>query len=249
MFEIEKDPLIHLTSEKLHNLGVRALLFDLDDTLINTNFLFKKYMSYFSEEVALALNIDSSYISNRLSQINVEEYERFGVDPVKKWPAVLQRLGEELGNPELVLGKIDIIQQLYLAEPQVFPGVHSILSELKSAGFLIGEVTHGETAWSLRKNEQTGLVNYMDAIVAASIHESKSEKHYLQCMNLLSVSPQECVITGDNIQGDIIPAIKLGSRAINIVSSWSVYRRGNVPKEVVQIDHISDFFDAIQKLR
>jgi FMN phosphatase YigB (HAD superfamily) len=248
MFEIEKDPLIHLTSEKLHHLGVKALLFDLDDTLINTNFLFKKYMAYFSEEVATSLNIESSYVFDRLSQINNEEYERFGVDPVKKWPAVLQRLGEELGNPELVLGKIDIIQQLYFAEPQVFPGVYSLLSELKSAGFLIGEVTHGETDWSLRKNEQTGLINYMDAIVAASVHGPKTKEHYLQCMNLLSVSPQECLITGDNIQGDILPAIDLGSRAINIVSPWSVYRRGNIPDKVVQIDHISDFFDAIQKL-
>ena len=248
MFEIEKDPLIHLTSEKLHSLGIKALLFDLDDTLIDTNLLFKQYMAYFSEAVATSLNIDSGYVSDRLSQINNEEYAHFGVDPVKKWPAVLQRLGEELGNPELVLEKNDLIQQLYFAEPQVFPGIHAILSELKSAGFLIGEVTHGETDWSLRKNEQTGLINYMDVIVAASVHESKSEKHYLQCMNLLSVSPQECLITGDNVQGDILPAIKLGSRAINIVSPWSVYRRGNVPEEVVQIDHISDFFDAIQKL-
>jgi len=244
MSKIERDPYIHVGAEKLRRLGVKALLFDLDDTLIDTDYMFMKHMTAFADDVAHGLGLDPYDVFKRLREINNEEY---GIKP-QKWLVVLDRLGKELGNPELVMSGYFHIEKIYFEEPHLLPGVGQILSGLREEGFLLGEVTHGETDWSIRKNEQTGLINYMDAIVTASVNGPKSKEHWLQGMEMLSVSPDECVITGDSIKGDIIPAIELGARAVSIPSPWSVYRQGEIPQGAVTIDRIADFWDAVADL-
>jgi FMN phosphatase YigB (HAD superfamily) len=248
MLELERDPIIHITNEKLRSLGIRALLFDLDDTLIDTNSVFKRNMKSFSEAVATSLGIDSEDVGRRLQELNLDEYQRHGIDP-KKWEVVLQRLGDELGNVELIFQNKHHIDNIYFEEPKLFPGVNALLSGLQSGNFLLGQVTHAETEWSLRKNDQAGITHYFDVIVTASVHESKSEKHWLQGMKALGVTPQECIITGDNLNGDIVPAISLGARAISLTSPWAAFREGELPSEAVKITKIADFWDAVLKLR
>lgn len=67
-------------------------------------------------------------------------------------------------------------------------------------------------------------------------------------MNLLGVEGAHCLVVGDNLKGDIIPATLLGAKAIWMPSPWSVYREGEVPEGVVQMVELRDFYDAIQKL-
>jgi len=246
MNEIDRDPIIGITNEKLHRLGIKALLFDLDDTLIDTDEIFQRNMMNFSEEVAGSFGISSNFVNKRLHELNIDEYKRYGVDPLK-WSIVLQRLGEELGDVELVKQSGGHINKIYFQEPNLFPGVRPLLSGLQDGNFLLGEVTHGETEWSLRKNDQAGISHYFDVIVTASVKEIKSEKHWLRCMDTLGVTPQECVITGDNLKGDIIPAISLGARAVSLPSPWLAYREGELPDGVVKINKISEFWEAVQR--
>lgn len=247
MIEIERDPYIHCRAEKIRHLGVKAILFDLDDTLIETSPIYTRNKKIYSEAVAQSLGIESGPVLKRLQEIHDESFKTNGVDP-NKWIWVLNKLGEELGSPQIALEHYPLIEKIYYEIPKLLPGVRQLLTGIKNENLLIGEATHGKTDWSFRKNEQTGIINYMDYIVAASVLEKKSKKHWQLLMDGLSVTPEECIITGDNLMGDIIPAIELGARAIYIPSPWHVYRQGEIPSGVVTINTIAEFWDGIDKL-
>jgi FMN phosphatase YigB (HAD superfamily) len=248
MFEIEKDPYISSRHEKLRRLGITALFFDLDDTLVNTHPLFVSNMRNFSDVIAQALGIDPHHIFDRLNTLNLEEHKKNGADP-QNWPIIIQRLGEELGNVGLLHENYPLIQKIYTDAPEIIQGVRPILSGLSADHFLLGEVTWGEKDWSLKKNDQASITHYFDTITYADIHIPKSSADWLRGMNSVSVTPQKCIIVGDSLPGDIIPALKLGARAIYIPSARSIFLEGEIPPGVVQIDKFSDFYEAIDQLR
>ncbi|HOX96414.1 MAG TPA: HAD family hydrolase [Candidatus Woesebacteria bacterium] len=247
MLEIERDPYVHHSCEHLKHLGVKAVFFDLDDTCIHTHSMFIDHMRSFSEAVAIDLHLDPEKVFHRLHEINTEEHQRPGVEP-SRWLTIVDCLGQELGNSQTVLKHFPIIQDIYISEPQTIPGIRSVLSGLQKEGFLLGQVTHGETDWSLRKNDQSGITSYFDAIITADVYDSKNESHWLQAMSLLEVTPEQCLITGDSLHGDIRPAVALGAKSFGLKSPWGVFNQGDYPSETVILNRISDFWDAVQKL-
>jgi FMN phosphatase YigB (HAD superfamily) len=248
MFEIERDPMIQITNERLRHLGIKAVFFDLDDTLVFTSALFVKNMHSFSEALSLKIDTDSDTIYHLLDKINNEEHLKNGANP-DNWNTIICRLGEQLNCPQEAQSLRFHIDAIYTKEPRLIPGARQVLSGLQSGGLLLGQVTWGKLGWSQRKNDQAGITSFFDVIVSADIHRSKNESDWQKAMNSLSVAPQESLVIGDNLKGDIIPAINLGARAIALTSPWSIFREGDAPKGVINADKISGFFDAVQKLQ
>ena len=248
MVEIERDPYVHHSCEKLKRLGIKAVLFDLDDTCLGTNSIFLNKMRTYSEAVASDLHLDEMTVLKRLHEINTAEHQRPGVEP-SRWLSILQILGDELQNPEVIFKHYPIILSIYQEYIPTISGTRSVLTGLKNEGLLIGQVTHGETDWSLRKNIQSGIIDYFDAIVTADVYGSKNETHWLQAMSLLDVLPDQCLITGDSLHGDILPAVRLGAKSFGLKSPWGLFNQGLYPPETIILDHISDFWDAVQKLQ
>lgn len=248
MIEIERDPLVRITNERLRRLGVKAVFFDLDDTLIYTSTLFVQHMRSFSETLSQQLHLDSTSVYNLLSKINDEEHRLNGANP-DNWTKIIDRLGAELSCIEEARNLRHHIDAIYTDEPSLIPGARQVLSGLKSGNFLLGEVTWGKMGWSMRKNDQTGIINYLDILISADIHRLKNESDWQKGMSSLKVTPQESLIVGDNLKGDILPAINLGARAISLTSPWAIFREGDAPKGSVHAHTISGFWDAVQKLQ
>jgi FMN phosphatase YigB (HAD superfamily) len=248
MSRTERDPYVQTQHEKLHRLGITALIFDLDDTLVDTHPLFIDNMWNFSGAVARDLGLDINHVYDRLSAINIEEHKRNGADP-HNWIIDVQRLGAELGNTDLLFSHFHHLQKIYTDAPDIICGVRPFLSGLSADHFLLGEVTWGEMDWSLRKNDQTSITHFFDSITYADIHKPKTSADWLRCMKALTVTPQQCLIIGDSIPGDIIPAIELGARAIYKTSPWSVFREGQLPLDVLQMQQFADIYETISKLQ
>jgi len=247
MLEFEKDPIQNQTAEKLRHLGIEAIVFDLDDTLIYTSEIFRRFMAEYTEIVSVLLNMDYGTLNERLKKINDEEYFKTGVSP-DRWRVVLDRLSQELNGNEIVVNHIDILMKIYTEEPRVRAGAKAILSGLRDAGFKLGMVTHANTDWTIRKLTQTGLINYFDAIEIANENGFKTIEHWQKGISLLNVKNNQCLVVGDNLKGDIIPSVSLGAKAIWMPSPWSVYREGEVPTGVIQMKELTDFWDAVQEL-
>lgn len=108
MSKIERDPIHNQTAEKLRQLDIKAVLFDLDDTLIYTGELFTKYMREYVETVSTSLGMDFNTLRNRLQELNDEGYHKMGVAP-QRWNHVLDQLSQELNNSDTVKENLDIL--------------------------------------------------------------------------------------------------------------------------------------------
>lgn len=247
MFEIERDPYVHIGAEKLRSLDISAVIFDLDDTLIYTGELFTLFKNQYAEVVSKATGIVPDVLLKRIQELNDEEFFKVGVSH-NRWYTVLDRLSQELNDDGVVKDNIDIIMQIYNKEPRVRSGAKSILGHLRTSGFKLGMVTHASVEWTERKLSQTGLFSFFDAIEIVDPNGFKTKEHWQKGMDLLGVESKNCLVVGDNLKGDIIPSVSLGAKAIWMPSPWSVYRQGVVPDNVVEMDELSCFWDAVQKL-
>jgi putative hydrolase of the HAD superfamily len=248
MFSLEKDPIIDLTAEKLRHLGIKAVLFDLDDTLIYTAEIFRACMAQYTEVVSRSLNLDKAYVGKRLDELNNDGYRKHGVSP-DRWPTVLDQLSQELKDKGVVKENIGIIMEIYTIEPRVRAGAKAILGGLIDSDFKLGMVTHADLDWTTRKLTQTGLLSYFDVVEIADVKGDKTATDWKRGMDALGVTADQCLVVGDNLKGDIIPSVSLGARTLWMPSPWFVYREGEVPEGVVQINELSDFWDAVQKLK
>lgn len=247
MINLERDSIQDQTSEKLQSLGIKAVDFDLDDTLIYTSEIFIGYMAEYTKTVSSALGLDYDIIRKRLQELNDEGYQKLGVSP-ERWSVVIDQLSKELNNEDVVKGNIDILMKIYTKEPRIRAGAKAILSGLRDSGFKLGMVTHANSDWTIRKLTQTGLLDYFDNIEIASENGHKTVEHWQKGIESLGVSFNQCLVVGDNLKGDIIPSVSLGAKAIWMPSPWSVYREGEVPERVVEMTELSGFWDAVQKL-
>lgn len=248
MLEKERDPLVHESSEILKKLGIKAVLFDFDDTLIYTSELYTQFKAQYVQIVSAVTGIDSYALLKRIQELNDEEYLKMGVSS-GRWNVVIDRLSQEYGGNAVFKSNIDILMQIYQTAPRLRAGAKNILGGLRESGFKIGLVTHASTDWTERKLHQTGLLDFFDAIEIADPNGFKTVEHWQKGINLLNVGNVECLVVGDNLKGDIIPANSLGTKTIWMPSPWSVYREGVVPEAVVQMSELSQFWDAVQKLQ
>lgn len=237
--------------ERLARLGIKAVLFDLDDTLIFTSEIFAKYMNEYVTKVAAETGIDSKVINECLRRINDEEYKKMGVNP-SRWGAVVIKMAEEFkGNEAPIINNLDILMKIYTEEPRIRPGAKDILERLRRSGIKIGLVTHANVDWTWRKLESVGMIDCFDTIHIADENSHKGVDDWKSTMLDLEVTPNECLIVGDSLGGDIIPTAQIGTRTmwLHKGSTWSMYRTGEIPESTLMIDEISELLSALDQLR
>ena len=237
--------------ENLNRLGVKVLLFDLDDTLIYTGEMFIKYMNEYVEVVAQETGLPREQVDECLKRLNDEEYKAMGVNPAR-WGVVVSKVAMELvGHEDSVLKNLSILMKIYEETPRLRSGATAVLEILKEAGIKMALVTHANVEWTQRKLQSTGLANYFETIVIVDENKHKSEEDWLEAVDKMGVLPDECLILGDNLGGDIIPAANIGARTmwLHNGSTWSVYRTGTVPESTFHLDEITQLLSALGRLR
>ena len=109
--------------ENLGRLGIEAILFDLDDTLIYTSEIFTLYMQEYASAVAEKIGMEAGEVMEALRTINNEEFKRVGVNP-KRWEVVVEKLAKRFGRGEKeVLEGLEVLMKIYSIEPRMRPGV------------------------------------------------------------------------------------------------------------------------------
>lgn len=245
---IEYDPVIVQTNEKLRQLGVEAGLFDLDDALIYTSEIFRRFMAEYADAVTASGSVGRDLFAERLAAINDEEYVTGKVNP-NRWNKVMERLAGEFSRAaEAINFHSPILFKIYSTVPRLRSGAVSILSGLRAGGMKIGIVTHSNEDWAFWKLKMTGIIKHQDAVVVADQDKDKTSEHWRRCTELLGVAGHNCLVFGDNLKGDVISGMSIGARGMWMPSPWSVYREGTVPDGVVQIGELEEFWDGVSRL-
>lgn len=189
-------------------MSIRAVIFDFDGTIADTN----------------QLVIDSW--QHTYTTINGEPYpeekivrtfgEPLRASMIKAFPnhdtdEVIQVYRdfqmEETDNPEYEL--------------RLFPGMRKLLIELKEKGYKVGMVTSRTRDTCLRGMRRLDIEKYMDAIVTCNDtnkHKPDPEPARI-CLRELNAEPQEAVMIGDTMY-DIKCAHNAGMKAVLV--DWAV---------------------------
>lgn len=180
------------------NRGFRAVIFDLDGTLVDT--------------------VDLHVISW------IKTCELMGMElPAKDY--VLSLMGMRALDIAMTLcgaGKakeaLDIKNRVYeslLSNAKPMEGAQEVLSSLKRHGYLIGVVTSSVRSVALKVLRITGLMQYVDALVAGDeVSKGKPDPEpVIKMLGLLGLSKDDVIVVGDTIY-DVKMGINAGIKSV-----------------------------------
>ena len=188
---------------------ISAILFDLDDTLVDRNA---------SMRWALAEQYD--YYKNDLIDISKENYIEKLIEYQEHGYVNTKMAYDRLFRTENV--KVTVIQQLnndinlrYGTKTILFDNVIETLEALKDK-YRMAVITNGRIDWQYRKLRQAKMEKYFVNITISEEvgFEKPNQNIFMTCLKKMEIRPENCIFVGDNPEIDIKPAIEMGMKAI-----------------------------------
>ena len=213
-----------------------AVLFDLDDTLLNYGECSRRAWDMVSDEFAGAAGVTAGELHDAFSTASAE----FWADPArhraervnmfearrKVIAAALRAIGAHSAGLELELTTRRSRLALDLLE--FFPGALQVVRELHDAGVKLGMVTNGTASEQHAKIERFGLREFFRTImVEGEFGRGKPDHECFQhVLAGLGVAPADAWMVGDNLAMDIAPSRELGLHAV-----WHDWRAAGLPAD------------------
>jgi putative hydrolase of the HAD superfamily len=230
-------------------MGLRAVLFDIDDTLFSTTqFAGLARRNAVRAMVQTGLDLPEEVVQKELEEVLAE----FSSNYDHHFDQLLRRLRPkslESVNPALIVAAgVAAYHDTKFRELKPFTDVIPLLSALRSAGVITGTITHGWTIKQAEKIVRLGLVPHLDrraVFISDQLGISKpNPKIYALALRDLGLLAAEAMYVGDSPSHDITPPKSLGMKAV-----WarraSRFRPG--PQDA-QPDHVVDDFVQLQRL-
>jgi len=188
---------------------IRALLFDLDETLLDRDASLRAFLARQYTRFATAL-----------AAVPFADYEaRFLLHDEYGYVAkeiVYQQLVTEFG---LALDSTSLVEDFYIDSWQsgiLFADTIALLQQAQQAGYRIAIVTNGAVRTQMPKITNTALAHLVDQVLiseAEGVRKPDAEI-FRRAAQRLGVAPDECIMIGDNPQADVWGALQVGMQAI-----------------------------------
>lgn len=230
--------------------GIEVVLFDLDDTLLNTHPIFDRQIDAF---IALAVSRLPEYqfksLLEMLKEINDQAFRTHGVNP-NRWETVVVQMGERCGERarEVFNDGLPTLMEIYQIVPPVLPGAIQMLNLFNQTGVDMGLVTHANQKWTGLKLDNTGLRPFFQHILVVDEDRHKGSNDWASAASLFDKGPDQGMAVGDNLRGDVIAAAEAGFKKIVWVDKkdgWSMYRSGEVPEGVIVVSGVGVLSQAL----
>jgi putative hydrolase of the HAD superfamily len=213
-------------------VGIKGLIFDLYNTLIDirtdedSNSTYEqvsKWLIYQGVRISPG-DLKSDY--KRLVEEDLgsrwEKYPEVRVEQVFRkickshalWEIDENRLGAEASRA---------FRAASLRRFQAFPQSLRLLKELQSYPKVI--VSNGQRVFSEPETRYLGLYDQFSHIIFSSDfgHKKPDPRIFLEAAKLLGLEPEAIMCIGDNFDNDVIPASRLGMRAMHIEEAWKLF--------------------------
>jgi putative hydrolase of the HAD superfamily len=232
-------------------MALRAVLFDIDDTLYSTTeFARLARENAVQAMIDAGLDVPAAVVQGELQDVIREfssNYDHHFDQLLKRLrPAGLSRI-----NPALIVAAgVAAYHDTKFRSLQPFPDVAPMLDRLRAAGVTAGVITHGWTTKQAEKIIRLGLLPHLDpgaVFISNQIGVSKpNPKLYGLALDDLGLTPAEAMYVGDNPEHDIAPPRLLGMRTVwaRRASKHTLEGTGIEPDHVV-----SDFVELEGILR
>ncbi len=221
----------------------RAVLFDLDDTLVVFDPVCSPAWREICARHAGRAGLSADELHREIQQVS----RAFWSDPERHRAGRLAleetraaHVGEALrrrgiADPELastIAREYSALQESRIA---LFPDALPTLSALREAGVRMALVTNGNARLQRRKIERFGLARYMDAfLVEGELGFGKPDRRVFErALQALEVAPDETWCVGDNLDWDVA-----GAQAVGIAGIWKDNDRCGLPPGPVRPDRV-----------
>lgn len=220
--------------------GYRAVLFDLDGTLIDTL-------------PALTSSLNAVLSEDGLRRLKPEEVRLLVGDGIKVLMArVLAAVGVPPPDDGTLMAALARFSAHYDADPGAgcapFPHAAEILGALMGLGYGLGVVTNKPEAPARELLTRYALAPALGAVVGGDTtdHLKPHPEPMLFAADLLGVAPQNTVMVGDSIN-DVTAARRAGMRVIAVSYGYSRISAAEMGADAV-IDRLADLPRAIAAL-
>lgn len=207
MIEIQKvkDVMQHLD-------GLKAVIFDLDDTLYSE----KEYVKSGYAAVAKVL----PYVKDAEAKLwKAFEEKKFAIDDVLR--------SENIYSEELKQKCLEVYR-FHQPSIHLYDEAMEILTQLRKKGFQIGIITDGRPEGQRAKIQALNLLQFVDHIIVTDElggieFRKPNEKAFVLMKERLNIEYAEMCYIGDNICKDFIAPQKLGIRSIWFCNKDGIY--------------------------
>jgi putative hydrolase of the HAD superfamily len=195
---------------------IKAILFDLDDTLYEESDFFR------SGFCAVASHLEARGVGRGDEIAEMLAAIHFGEGRER----VFQNAALRIPYPEEWIPELVTVFRSHQPRISIPPHVASVLRSLH-AKYRIGCVTDGWAEVQRRKILALGIMEFLDALVIADDMGrpfwKPSPRPFRRCCELLGVSFEDAIFVGDNPERDIKGARNAGIRAIRIRREGSYF--------------------------
>ena len=228
---------------------LKAVLFDIDDTLYSTTaFARTARQNAVRGMIEAGLQLGEAEVYRELEEVIRE----FSSNYEHHYDKLLMRLPQEALqgiNPALIVAAGVVgYHNTKFAELHPFPDVEPLLRSLRRAGLRVGVVTHG---WTLKQAEKLVRLKLRDLVDSDAVFISDqvgiakpNPKLWSQALRALGLEPAEAMHVGDSLAHDIAPPQSLG---LPTVWARRSAKPGQEAGEIVP-DHVIDDFEELAQL-
>jgi putative hydrolase of the HAD superfamily len=218
---------------------IKAIIFDLDGTLLNRN-----------ESVKLFVDRQHERLNKKLDHIPKDTYMTRFIELDKRgyvWKdKVYQQLVDEFDIKQITWEELlqDYISQ-FKDSCVPFPNLIKMLEELKSNNLSLGMITNGYGQFQMDNIKALEIEKYFDVILVSEWEGVKKPDPSIfnKALEILNVSPNEAIFVGDHPENDVLAAKKVGMKGIwKKVSQWN-----NVNADYM-VDDLGELPNIVEKL-
>jgi HAD superfamily hydrolase (TIGR02253 family) len=215
---------------------IKAIIFDLDNTLID--FMKMKRLSCeaaMDAMISAGLKIDKKKGMKILFQL----YFEHGLEYQKIFQVFLKKV---LGRIDYGIMAAGIVAYKRIKEGLLYPypNVVSTLNELKKK-YKIAILSDAPRIQVWIRLAAMNIQDKFDIVVTFDDTKTRkpSRKPFLYALKRLGLKPEECLMVGDSLKKDIVPAKKLGFRTAFAKYGLNITEKANVKPDYV-MNNIED---------
>lgn len=194
------------------NNMIKAVIFDLDDTLLDRRTTFGTSCGGMADYLIKWKYLEPEQREDFIDYMQVKD---------KNGDCPRDTLFENAVQAWGMTCDADVLYDHYVANYPKYsveePGAVDLLTALKESGLMLGMITNGVSAIQRGKLKKLDMEKWFgDALIVTGevgVHKPDKEVFLIECERL-GVKPEECVFVGDNLVNDIAGAENAGMKAI-----------------------------------
>lgn len=222
---------------------IKAIVFDLDDTLISEKEYVKSGFKVVSNKIAEDYGLNSEVVFNKMLELFEESAKE-----------VFNRVLDSFNikyTKEIIVELIKSYRE-HTPDIKFFDDVIPTINDLRNKGYKLGIITDGYKETQLRKIEVLKCRELFDEIIITDELGREfwkpHEKPYRLMSEKLSVKLENMIYIGDNVMKDFITANKLHIETICIERISGIYNQAKMNKEYLSRYKIKNLYGLFKLL-